>query len=95
MQGPASHEARTDRKAAPIVAPAVWIEESLKDAPAGVAEKPNNDHEQQRTAEWLSEDGREHAARSRYASACIRCDLEGQCADDHVEHTLHKEAHAG
>jgi hypothetical protein len=63
VQDPASHEARTDRKAAPIVAQAVWIEETLKDAPGGVAEKPNNDHEQQRTAEWLSEDGRERAAR--------------------------------
>jgi hypothetical protein len=63
VQDPASHEARTDRKAAPIVAQAIWIEETLKDAPGGVAEKPNNDHEQQRTAEWLSEDGRERAAR--------------------------------
>src|SRR4030095_6624843 len=95
VQGPASHEARTDRKATPIVAQAVWIEESLKDAPGGVAEKPNNDHEQQRTAEWLSEDGRERAARPRYASACLGCDLKGECANDHVEHTLHKEAHAG
>ena len=93
--GPASQEARTDRKATPIVAQAVWIEESLKDAPGGVAEKPNNDHEQQRTAEWLSEDRRERAARPRYASACLGCDLEGECANDHVEHTLHKKADAG
>jgi hypothetical protein len=63
--------------------------------PGGVAEKPNNDHQQQRTAEWLSEDGRERASRPRDASACVGGDLEGQCADDHVEHTLHKEAHAG
>src|SRR4029453_12980846 len=74
---------------------AVWIEESLKDAPGGVAEKPNHDHKQQRTAEWLSEDGRERAARPRDASACLGCDLEGQYADDHVEHTLYKEANAG
>ena len=38
MQGPASQEAHTDRKATPIVAQAVWIEESLKDAPGGVAD---------------------------------------------------------
>ena len=45
-------------------------------------------------AEWLSEDGRERAARPRYASACLGGDLQGQCANDHVEHTLHKEPHA-
>jgi hypothetical protein len=56
MQDPANHEGRTDREAAPIVAQAVWIEETLKDAPGGVAEKPNGGYEQQRTAEWLSED---------------------------------------
>jgi len=95
VHDPANHESRTDRKAAPIVAQAVWIEESLQDAPGGVAEKPNNDHEHQRTAKWLSEDGRERAARPRDASACLGCDLEGQCADDHVKHTLHEEAHAG
>ena len=77
------------------MAQTVWIEETLKDAPGGVAEKPNGGYKQQRTAEWLSEDGRERAARSRDASACLGCDLEGQRADDHVEHTLHKEAHAG
>jgi len=46
-------------------------------------------------AEWLCEDGRECAARPRDASACIGCDLKGQCADDHVEDTLHQEAHTG
>ena len=56
---PANHEGRTDREAAPIVTVTVWIEETLKDAPGGVAEKPNGGYEQQRTAEWLSEDGRE------------------------------------
>jgi hypothetical protein len=95
VHDPASHEARTDREAAPIVAQAVGIEEALKDAPGGVAEKPNGGHEQQRTAERLTENSRERAARPRYASACSRCDLEGQRADDHVEHTFHKEAHAG
>ena len=40
MQAPADHEGRTDRDAAPIVAQTVWIEETLKDAPGGVAEKP-------------------------------------------------------
>ena len=94
MHDPANHEAHTDREAAPIVAQTVWIEESLKDAPGGIAEKPNGGYEQQRTAEWLSEDGRKRAASPRYASACLGRDLEGQCADDHVEHTLHKEAHA-
>ena len=88
MQDSASHEARTDRKAAPIVAQTVWIEESLKDAPGGVAEKPNNDHEQQRTAEWLSEDGRERAARPRYASACLGCDLLGLVEDHRRAKTL-------
>jgi hypothetical protein len=91
---PANHEGCTDREAAPIVAVTVWIEETLKDAPGGVAEKPNGGYEQQRTAEWLSEDGRERAARPRYASACLGGDLHGQCANDHVEHTLHKEPHA-
>ena len=95
MHDPASHEARTDRKAAPIVAQAVWIEETLKDAPGGVAEKPNGGYEQQHTAERLSEDGRERAARPRDASACSGCDLEGERPDDRVEHTFHKEAHAG
>ena len=57
--------------------------------------KPDGGYEEQRTAEWLSEDGHERAARARDASACLGGDLEGQCADDHVEHTLHKEAHAG
>ena len=68
----------------PIVAQAVWIVDALKDAPGGAAEMPNNDHEQQRMAEWLSEDGCERAARRRDASAFLGCDLEGQCADDHV-----------
>ena len=95
VHDPANHEARTDREASPIVAQTVWIEDTLKDAPGGVAEKPNNDHEQQTAAEWLSQDGRERAARSRYASACVGCDLESQCADHHVKHTLHKETHAG
>ena len=95
MQDPADHEGRTDRETAPIVAQTVWIEETLKDAPGGVAEKSNGGYEQQRAAEWLSEDGRERAARSRDASACLSRDLEGQRADDHVEHTLHKEAPAG
>ena len=76
------------------MAQTVWIEETLKDTPGGVAEKPNGGDEQERTAERLSEDGRECAARPRDASACPRCDLEGQCADDHVEDTLHQEAHA-
>jgi hypothetical protein len=95
VYNPASHEARTDGEAAPIVAQAIWIEETLKDAPGGVAEKPNDGHEQQRTAKRLSEDGCERAARPRKASACSGCDLEGQGSDDHVEHTFHKEAHAG
>ena len=56
VHDPANHEAHTDREAAPIVAQTVWIEDTLKDAPGGVAEKPNNDHEQQRAAEWLSQD---------------------------------------
>jgi hypothetical protein len=77
------------------VAQAIWIEETLKDAPGGVAEKPNDGHEQQRTAKRLSEDGCERAARPRYASACSGCDLEGKRADDHVEHTFHKEAPSG
>jgi hypothetical protein len=63
MHDPANHEGRTDREAAPIVAQTVWIEETLKNAPGGVTEKPNGGYEQQRTAEWLSEDGRERAAR--------------------------------
>ena len=95
MYNPASHEACTDGKAAPIVAQAVWIEETLKHTPGGVAEKPNGGYEQQRTAEWLSEDGRERAARPGDTSACSGCDLEGQRADDHVKHTFHKEAHPG
>jgi len=95
VHDPADHEGRTDRQTAPIVAQAVWIEETLKDAPGGVAEKPNGGYKQQRAAEWLSEDGRESAARSRDASACLGRDLEGQRADDHVEHTLHKETPAG
>lgn len=77
------------------MAQTVWIEETLKDAPGGVAEKPNGGYKQQRAAEWLSEDGRERAARPRYASACLGCDLEGQRADDQVEHTLDEEARAG
>ena len=83
------------QRLAPLVAQTVWIEETLEDAPGGVAEKPNGGNEQQRMAEWLSEDGRECAARPRDASACIGCDLKGQCADDHVEDTLHQEAHTG
>ena len=71
------------------------IEETLNDAPGGVAEKPYDGHEQQRPAKRLSEDGCERAARPRDASACSGCDLEGQRADDHVEHTFHKEAPSG
>jgi hypothetical protein len=95
VYNPASHEARTDGEATPIVAQTIWIEETLKDAPGGVAEKPNDGHEQQRTAKRLSEDGCERAARPRYASACSGCDLEGQRSDDHVEHTFHKVASSG
>ena len=51
------------------MAQAIWIEETLKDAPGGVAEKPNGSDEQQRAAKRLSEDGCERAARPRYASA--------------------------
>jgi hypothetical protein len=52
-------------------------------------------HEDQRTAKRLSEEGCERAAHPRYASACSGCDLEGQRADDHVEHTFHKETPSG
>jgi hypothetical protein len=54
VHDPAYHEGRTDRETAPIVAQTVWIEETLKDAPGGVAEKPNGGDKQQRAAEWLS-----------------------------------------
>ena len=37
VHDPADQEGRTDRETLPIVAKAVWIEETLKDAPGGVA----------------------------------------------------------
>ena len=94
MHDPARHEAHTDREAAPIVAEAVWIEETLEDAPGGVAEKPNGGDEQQRPAERLCEDGRQGAPHPRHSSADFGRDLQGQRADDQVEHTLHEEARA-
>ena len=95
MHDAASHEAHAGAEPAPIVAQPVWIEETLKDAPCSVAEKPNGGHEKQRTTKRLSEDRYERAARPRYASASSSCDLKGKHADDHVEHTFYKEARAG
>ena len=46
VHDPARNEADTECEAAPAVPEAVWIEETLEEAPGGVAEKPNGGDEQ-------------------------------------------------
>jgi hypothetical protein len=95
VHDPERDEARTDREATPGVPEAVWIEDTLEEAPGGVTEKPNGGDEQQGATERLGEDCCEGAARPCHSSAEMGRDLEGQRADDHIDHTLHEEARAG
>jgi hypothetical protein len=71
-----------------------WIDETLEEAPGGVAEKPNGGDEQQRAAEGLCQNGRKGAAHPRHSSAEFARDLQGQHADDQVEHTFDEDARA-
>jgi hypothetical protein len=46
VHDPERDEAHTECQAAPAVPEAVWIEDTLEEAPGGVAEKPNGGDEE-------------------------------------------------